>query len=275
MSGRDVVLIGASAGGIDALRQLLAGLPAGLPASVLVVLHTPPTSTYQLPDILARFGPLPAAYAVPGQRLTPGLVTIAPPRKHLVLTAGNVLRLHAGPPVHRYRPAIDPLLHSAARTCGARVVAVVLSGQLRDGADGAAAVAAAGGTVLVQDPADARSPGMPRATLDQVPDATAWPAAKLGPAIADLLEVPAGDLPPRVRDPAGGIDDALWTAVTQLYSHAAAQQTLRERLDESSPLAAQSDARAAHALRAAQLITDHVLPLFPPAGTHSHLVSGN
>lgn len=282
MPGHDVVLIGACAGGIDALSRLLAGLPAGLPASVLIVVHTAPTSTSRLPDVLARYGPLPAAYAVPGQRLTPGLLTIAPPRQHLILTPGNVLRLHRGPAVHRNRPAIDPLLHSAARVCGHRAIAVVLSGQLRDGADGAAAVAAAGGSVLVQDPADARYPGMPRATLDQVPGATAWPAAKLGPAIADLLDTPAplppdGDLP-YVPGTVDGIDDALWAGVSQLHAHAAAQQRFQQRLDETSRLAAQSRARANHALHAAQLITDHVLPIFQPAApqppprpaTHPH-----
>jgi two-component system, chemotaxis family, protein-glutamate methylesterase/glutaminase len=266
--GHDVVLIGASAGGIAALRHLLAGLPARLPASVLIVVHTPPTSTGRLPDILARYGPLPAAHAVPGQRLTPGLLTIAPPQHHLILTAGDVLRLHHGPTVHRNRPAIDPLLHSAARVCGHRAIAVILSGQLRDGADGAAAVAAAGGKVLVQDPADARYPSMPLATLGQVPAATAWPAAKLGPAIADLLHPPAphpshGNAP-RAPVPVDGIDDALWTAVSQLHAYAAAQQRFQQRLDQASQLAAQSRVRAAHALHAAQLITDHVLPIFQP-----------
>lgn len=148
-------------------------------------------------------------------------------------------------------------------------IGVVLSGQLADGADGAAAVAAVGGTVLVQDPADARYPGMPRATLDQVPEATAWPAAKLGPAIADLLHAPAPH-PPGREVPGGpgtvdGIDDALWMAVSQLRAHAATQQRLQQRLDQTSPLATQSRARAAHAVHAAQLITDHVLPIFQPA----------
>ncbi|WP_051764768.1 chemotaxis protein CheB [Saccharothrix syringae] len=264
MPVRDVVLIGASAGGFGALRRLLGGLPAGLPASVLIAVHTAQNSKIRLPDALARFGPLPAAYAVPGQRLTPGLLTVAPAGQHLIVTAGDTLRLHRGPRVHHARPAVDVLLRSAAHACGDRTVAVVLSGCLRDGAEGAAAVAAAGGVVLVQDPADAREPGMPTATLDRVPDATAWPAVKLGPAIADLLDLAIPPGPAGAHRPVDGIDEALWTAVSRLHAHAAAQQRLRQCFDATSPLAARFQARAAHTTHAAQLITDHVLPIFQP-----------
>ena len=261
---RHVVIIGASSGGIAALRPLLAGLPAALPASVLVVVHTRAGNVVRLPDVLARFGPLPAADAVSGQRLTPGLVTVAPPGQHLVITGGGVLRLHRGPLVHNSRPAIDPLMHSAAGVCGHRVTAVVLSGLLRDGADGAAAVSAAGGSVLVQDPADARSPAMPRATLDRVPDAGIWPAAKLGWAIAEQVATPTPPaLAPNSRPShAEGVDEALWLAVAQLQAHAAVQQRLEQRLRASGPAAAQTRASAARVLHAADLITRHVLPAF-------------
>jgi two-component system chemotaxis response regulator CheB len=227
----------------------------------------------RLPDVLARFGPLPAAYAVSGQRLTPGLVTVAPPGQHLVITGGEVLRLHCGPLVHGTRPAIDPLLHSAADVCGNRVTAVVLSGLLHDGASGAAAVSAAGGSVLVQDPADARSPAMPRAALDQVPGAGVWPAAKLARAVAE--QVAAAESPtiaPEFRPSrAEGVDEALWLAVSQLQIHAAAQQRLEQRLNASSPIAAQTRTSAARALHAADLITRHVLPLFQAAPLDSPL----
>ncbi|AEV84222.1 two-component system, chemotaxis family, response regulator CheB [Actinoplanes sp. SE50] len=272
MRGRDVVVIGASAGGVEALGELVRGLPAGLPVGVLIVVHTPADSARRLPDVLSRYGPLPAAYAVCGQRLTPGLLTVAPPGQHLVLTAGQVLRLHRGPLVHRTRPAIDTLLHSAARVCGGRTIAVILSGLLRDGADGAAAVAAAGGSVLVQDPLDARRPGMPTAALHRVPDAAVWPAAKLGRAITDLLDAarptPTGAVlappaPPEHGDPSG-IDAALWTAVSQLQAHAAAQQGFLRQLDRTGPLALVVRKRAARTLHAAQVITDHVIPVFEP-----------
>ncbi|MCY1144129.1 chemotaxis protein CheB [Actinoplanes sp. Pm04-4] len=267
MHEHGVVVIGASAGGIHALHEVLGGLPAGLSASVLVVVHTPPTSPRLLPDVLARCGPLPAAYAVPGQRLTAGLVTIAPPGQHLVLTAGDVLRLHCGPLVHRARPAVDPLLHSVAGVCRNRAIAVVLSGRLRDGADGAAAVAANGGTVLVQDPVDAANRGMPLAALE-LPDAAVWPAAKLGPVIADLIDaaVPAAR---DGHDTAGGsgprgsaeIDEALWVAVSRLQTHADGQRRLLQRLQPGTLIAAQCQARAERALHAAQVITDRVLPI--------------
>jgi two-component system chemotaxis response regulator CheB len=261
---RDVVIIGASAGGIPALRLLLAGLPTALPASVLVVVHTRAGPGARLPDVLARFGPLPVAYAVSGQRLTPGLITVAPPGQHLIITGGDVLRLHSGPVVHGTRPAIDPLLHSAADVCGSRVTAVVLSGQLRDGADGAAAVSAAGGGVLVQDPADARSPAMPRAALDRVPGAGVWPAAKLGRAVAEQVATAApSTIAPQFRPSCvEGIDEALWLAVSQLQAHAAAQQRLEQRFSASGPIAAQTRANAAQALHAAELITRFVLPVF-------------
>ncbi|MDR7275906.1 chemotaxis protein CheB [Catenuloplanes atrovinosus] len=265
MPGSDLVVIGASAGGLEALRGLLGGLPAGLPAGVIIVVHTGSHAAGRLPDVLARAGPLPAAYAVSGQRLTPGLLTVAPPGQHLVLTAGRVLRLHRGPLVHHTRPAIDPLLHSAAGVCGDRVIAVMLSGRLHDGADGAAAVAAAGGIVLVQDPAEAQSPGMPRATLARVPGAAVWPAAKLGGAIADALDTDvAPGTPARVPGGVEEIDEALWTAVSRLQSHAAAQQRLLQRLDPAGGVAAEARARAARALHAAQVIADRVMPFFEP-----------
>ncbi|WP_433064038.1 chemotaxis protein CheB [Dactylosporangium sp. CS-033363] len=262
MPGRDVVVIGASAGGLGALRQLVAGLPAGLPASVLIVVHTRQSTTSRLPQILAGRSPLPAAHAVSGQALTRGVLTIAPPGHHLVVAGDDQLRLHRGPLVHHTRPAADPLLHSAAAVCGRRVIAVLLSGQLRDGAAGAAAVAAAGGTVLVQDPAEAPYPDMPRATLARVPGAATWPAEKLGPAIADLVasSAPARVAPPPFPPRVHGIDDALWLAVARLHAHAAAQHRLEEILDFDSPLIAEAQNRAADARRAAEIITTHVLP---------------
>ncbi|WP_051765411.1 chemotaxis protein CheB [Saccharothrix syringae] len=267
MVERDVVVIGASAGGGDALRRLVAGLPAGLPASVLIVSHTSPDSPRRLPDILARHGRLPAAYAVPGQRLTAGLLTVAPAGRHLVVTDGDVLRLHRGPLVHHTRPAIDPLLRSAAHACGPRVVAVVLSGLLRDGAEGAAAVAGAGGTVLVQDPDDARHPSMPRATLDRVPGATTWPADKLGSVIGDLVARRSVPGAPGAGEPcAMGVDEALSLAVAQLRAHAVVRERIQRRLTGPGPLRARNRDRAARAERAAELITSHVLPVFRPDG---------
>ncbi|GIF04915.1 chemotaxis protein CheB [Actinoplanes siamensis] len=264
MPVHDVVTIGASAGGVHALRHLVSGLPAGLPASVLIVVHRAQRAADRLPDVLGGYGVLPAAHAVCGQRLTPGLLTVAPPGRHLVVTAGDVLRLHRGPLVHGARPAVDTLLYSAAGVLGPRLIAVVLSGMLSDGADGAAAVAAAGGTVLVQDPADADCPQMPQAVLDRVPGARRWPAAELGPALIDLIGR-AGPSRRIAAEPwpaaAGDVERALWLAVVRLQAHAAVQQGLARQL-RGTRLTGGFQHRADDALSAANLITSHVLPWY-------------
>jgi two-component system chemotaxis response regulator CheB len=197
---------------------------------------------------------------------------VAPPGQHLVITAGEILRLHRGPFVHGTRPAIDALLHSAAEVCGNRVTAVILSGMLSDGADGAAAVSAAGGNVLVQDPADARSPAMPRAALDRVPGCGTWPAAKLGRAVAEQVAAPVPPaIAPQFRPScAEGADEALWLAVSHLQAHAAVQQRLDQRLGGSGPVAARARANATRALHAADLITRLVLPAFQARPVDSH-----
>jgi two-component system chemotaxis response regulator CheB len=184
-----VVVVGASAGGLEALQQLVAGLPADLPAAVLVVVHLQAGSESALPRVLDRVGALPAAHARSGEALQPGRIVVAPPDQHLLVRDSKV-RLSRGPRENRQRPAIDALFRSAAAAYGPGVVAVVLSGALDDGAVGAATVAAQDGTVLVQDPDEARVTGMPRAALAAVRRAQALPAAALGPAVADLVRRP-------------------------------------------------------------------------------------
>jgi two-component system chemotaxis response regulator CheB len=184
-----LVVVGASAGGLEALNQFVAGLPVDLPAAVLVVVHLSPASGGALPKVLARAGVLTAASARNGDRLEPGAILVAPPDRHLLVHESRV-RLSRGPRVNRQRPAIDVLFRSAASTYGPGVVAVVLSGALDDGAAGAAAIAAQDGAVLVQDPEEARVTGMPRAVLAAVRRARALPAAELGSAVADLVRRP-------------------------------------------------------------------------------------
>jgi len=159
--GRDVVVVAASAGGLDPLRVLLSGLPSDLPAAVLVVLHIPATGGRTLPRILDRAGPLPAASAVDGERIQPGRVYVAPPDRHL-LAAKDVVRLSRGPRQNGVRPAADPLFRSAALYAGPRTTAVVISGALDDAALGSATVERRGGRVIVQDPDDADYDSMPR-----------------------------------------------------------------------------------------------------------------
>jgi two-component system, chemotaxis family, protein-glutamate methylesterase/glutaminase len=162
--GRDIVVVGASAGGVEALRTLVAGLPEGFPAALFIVLHVPPTGSV-LPTILARAGKLPAAHARDGDAIEHGRIYVAPPDYHLLLD-GDVVRLERGPRENGHRPAIDPLFRTAAIRHGERVAGVILSGSLDDGVAGLAAVKRLGGTVLVQDPADALYPAMPKSAVE-------------------------------------------------------------------------------------------------------------
>ncbi|GII05372.1 chemotaxis protein CheB [Planobispora takensis] len=163
-AGRDLVVVAASAGGVEALRALLSEFPDGLAASVLVVLHLPPTGGSALAGILDRAGPLKAAPAVDGEPLRHGRVYVAPPDHHLLVHDAAV-RLSRGPRHNGHRPAADPLFLSAALEGGPRTIAVVLSGMLDDGAAGSAVVERYGGAVAVQDPAESTFAGMPNATI--------------------------------------------------------------------------------------------------------------
>jgi two-component system, chemotaxis family, protein-glutamate methylesterase/glutaminase len=156
--------VAASAGGFQPLRALIGGLPADLPAAVLVVLHIPASGGSSLPGILDRAGPLPAAAAVDGERLQPGRVYVAPPNRHLLLVKDTV-RTSRGPRQNGVRPAADPLFRSAALYAGPQVTAVVLSGALDDGALGCATVERLGGRVVVQDPDEAEYGSMPRSAI--------------------------------------------------------------------------------------------------------------
>ncbi|GIE97435.1 chemotaxis protein CheB [Paractinoplanes rishiriensis] len=188
---RDVVAVGASAGGVEALRALVGGLPADYPGAVLVVLHVPRDAPSALPAILSRSGPLPATSAVDGERLLPGRIYVAPNDHHLLVLDGHV-RLTRGPAENGHRPAIDPLFRSVARAFGPRAIGVVLSGSRDDGAAGLTSIVRRGGAALVQDPADALYPWMPRAALAQVRSDHVEPAAKLGGLIAGItaMELP-------------------------------------------------------------------------------------
>ncbi|BEP12970.1 hypothetical protein acdb102_12810 [Acidothermaceae bacterium B102] len=183
-----VVVIGASAGGVEALQVLVGGLPRALSAAVVVVLHLAPGGPSILPQILARAGTLPVVAATDGVLLMAGTVYVGPASHH-VLVDGDTLRLTVGPPKDHHRPSIDLLFSSAAATVGSAVVGVVLSGALRDGAEGLAAITAAGGGAVVQDPATANYPDMPRNALVAVPDALRLPLDEIA---AELVRICSG-----------------------------------------------------------------------------------
>jgi two-component system chemotaxis response regulator CheB len=159
-----VVAVGASAGGLGAITELVRQLPANLDAAVLVVLHLLPTSHSALPSILARNTELTVSAASDMARIERGNVYVAPPDRHLQVDRHRV-RVVRGPWENGHRPAVDALFRSVARWWGPRGVAVVLSGALDDGAAGAIAVERRGGTVFVQDPHEAPVPNMPLAVL--------------------------------------------------------------------------------------------------------------
>jgi two-component system chemotaxis response regulator CheB len=161
---RDLLVMGASAGGIEALCRALTGAEP-LDAAVLIAIHLAPGSRTALPEILTRATRMPARLAEEGTPLRRGTILIAPPDLHMLVDESSV-HLSSGPRENRSRPAVDPLFRSAAHCHGVRTVAVVLSGMLNDGAAGLAAVRRAGGVGIVQDPDDARFRGMPATAIE-------------------------------------------------------------------------------------------------------------
>jgi two-component system chemotaxis response regulator CheB len=191
-----LVVIGGSAGALAPLREIIGALPPSFPAPVLVCLHLAEGSNSRLPAILEATGLLPARHPRHGERLQPGVIFVAPPDRHLVVSDG-VAHLSRGPKENRQRPAVDTLFNTAARAHGPNVIGVVLSGALDDGAAGAAAIAAQDGTVIVQDPDEAQVSSMPVAAMRAVRRARvarAGEAAQLIEALA--AEESASDRPP-------------------------------------------------------------------------------
>jgi two-component system, chemotaxis family, protein-glutamate methylesterase/glutaminase len=166
-NGCSIVVVGASAGGVEALQRFVRALPADFAAPILVVLHASPTGRSYLPEILTRAGALPAMHARDGEHVEPGHIYVAPPDVHLTMSEG-VMTLARGPRENGHRPAIDPLFRTAAAVYDSHVAGVILSGTLDDGTVGLNCVKQAGGATLVQDPADALYRDMPRNAIAYV-----------------------------------------------------------------------------------------------------------
>lgn len=195
---RSVVVVGASAGGVEALTALARALPADFPAPICVVLHMPASGTSVLPAILGRAGALPATQAEDGARLEPSHVYVAPPDRHLSVDDGR-MRLTHGPSENGHRPSIDTLFRSAASVYGTGAIGLILSGTLDDGTAGLSVIKANGGIAVVQDPNDAAYDGMLRSAIEHVDVDHVVALADMVPL---LLALVAGA--PPVRELGGG-----------------------------------------------------------------------
>jgi two-component system, chemotaxis family, protein-glutamate methylesterase/glutaminase len=196
MPGHDTIVIGASAGGVEALSQLVSLLPSDIPAAIFVVLHIPAESYSVLPNILNRAiakrqknSPLRAIHPQDGEQIEYGKIYIAPPDRHLLVKRGFI-SLARGPRENNHRPAVDPLFRTAARAYGQRVVGVVLSGSLDDGTAGLQAVKQLGGVAIVQDPEEAMYEGMPRSAIENVEVDRILPVAEIANSLAELAQQP-------------------------------------------------------------------------------------
>lgn len=189
MPGRDILLIGASAGGVQALSDIVTQLPQDLPAAVFVVMHISPSGTSAMPAILSRAGRLPAVHPKDGEPILPGRIYVAPPDHHLVVEPGHV-RLSRAPTENGHRPAVDVLFRTAAHVYRERTVGVVLTGNLDDGTAGLATLKRLGGTAIVQDPEEADYPGMPLSALRAVAVDHVLPLLEIGPLLDRLARKP-------------------------------------------------------------------------------------
>ena len=191
MANRDILTIGTSAGGFEALRFLAGEFSHDFPASVLVVIHLPSHFRSSLDAILTQAGPLPATFAVNGETLERSHIYVAPPNCHLLVESKR-LRLGLGPRENNARPALDPLFRSAALCCGARTIGAVLTGTLGDGAAGLLALKQSGGITVVQDPSDAAFPEMPTTALTRSEPNHVVSLASMPALFEKLVRQPAG-----------------------------------------------------------------------------------
>ena len=185
MIAKRVVVIGASAGGIDAIRVLVSGIPEAFTAAICIVIHTSPESPGVLAEILNRSGPLPVSQASDRERLEGGHIYVAAPDRHLIIEPGR-LRVTKGPREHRFRPSIDPLFRSAAQVFGPNAIGVVLTGNLDDGAAGLWTIKKLGGIAIVQDPSEALFSSMPLQALTTADVDHVVPLAHIPRLLVDL-----------------------------------------------------------------------------------------
>ena len=192
MPTRDTIVVGTSAGGVQALTTLVAGLPANLPAAVFIVLHIPAASPGLLPALLARESKLPIAHAVDGEDIRRGQIYVAPPDLHLLIERHHVRLVH-GPKENLHRPSIDALFRSAARWVGPRAIGVVLTGARDDGALGMREIKQRGGVTIVQDPLEAMFPSMPKSVMQAIKVNYSVPIREIGSLLNRLSRETVGE----------------------------------------------------------------------------------
>ena len=185
MAYRDRIVIGASAGGVQALSTLVENLPPDLQAAIFIVLHIPARAPSLLPAILSRVAGIPVAHAINGEEIAPGRVYLAPPDHHLLIERDHVKLVH-GPKENLHRPSIDTLFRSAARSAGPRVIGVILTGALDDGRTGMKAIKERGGIAIVQDPREAPFPSMPLSVMREVRVDYSLPLREIAPLLSRL-----------------------------------------------------------------------------------------
>lgn len=190
MKKRNIVVIGASAGGFEAIKQLLAVLPSNLDAAIFIVWHMAPQVKGVLPQVLNRQKIIMAAHAMDNEPIVYNRIYVAPPDRHLIIENGFV-RVTRGPKENRFRPAVDPLFRSAAYIYGPQVIGIVLSGALDDGTAGLWTIKSRGGIAIVQDPADAEVPSMPQNAMAAVKTDYCVSVSEMGPLLAALTAEPA------------------------------------------------------------------------------------
>lgn len=190
MEKRNIIVIGASAGGFVAIKKLVAGLPPDFDAAIFIVWHMSPDIKGILPQVLNSQKTLMAAHAVDGEEICYNRIYIAPPDHHLILEKGFV-RTTRGPRENRFRPAVDPLFRSAAYIYGPRVIGIILSGALDDGTAGLWTVKSRGGIAVVQEPTDAEVPSMPESAMASVETDYVLPVSGMGPLLRKLTALPA------------------------------------------------------------------------------------
>ncbi|GEP03841.1 chemotaxis protein CheB [Methylobacterium oxalidis] len=214
-----IVVVGASAGGVPALQEFVAGLPAGLDAAVFIVLHLDPYARSHLDRILNRCSPLPVGQSRDGQKIRAGQIYVSSPDLHLLVERERVGVKH-GPKENRFRPSIDALFRSAAYTHRERVIGIVLSGLLNDGTSGLWSIKQLGGTTIVQDPREATFDDMPRNALEQVEIDHILPVREIGPLVGRLVKQSPG----KAREPSEDLVERMEAEVAVAASENAFQR---------------------------------------------------